>query len=121
MRDWRIESSLGSLTVEADTEEAARQEAIVQIQEAAVRVWHGWTVIDLPSGSVAIRADTEENARQEAIRQITNASVRRLKYWIVDLGSFVVEAADENEAYTEARKRIDAADDIEIDQIFENE
>jgi uncharacterized protein YdcH (DUF465 family) len=120
MRDWRVDLFDGTVTVEADTEEAARQAAIRQITTAKIRVWDGWTVIDVPSGSIAVKAENEETARQQAISQIKTATIRVLKCWTVDLGSLSVAAVDGYEAFEEAMKQIKEGD-IEIDQIFEEE
>lgn len=120
MRTWRIPFCDGAISVEAETEEAARQEAIMQITTARIRVWVGWILIDLSSGTVAIKAENEQAGREQAISEIKTAKIRVLKYWIVDLGSFYVEAVDEDEAYEEAKKQIKEGD-IEISQIFEND
>jgi hypothetical protein len=125
MSTWRIDCSIASLTVEADTEAAARQEAIRQVTTATIRVWQGWTVIDLPSQSIAVKADTEGAAREEAVRQIANAVVKPMKNWRVETSDcFFVEAATEEEAYKSARtimatKLIE--DEYEICDVYEEE
>jgi hypothetical protein len=84
--------------------------------------------IELPSGKrFTIEADTKEAARKEATRciesafdEIKAAKIKLLRSWTVDLGSFHVEAADEREAYEEAKKQIEEGD-VEVDTIFKDE
>ena len=105
MTDWRIYCPFGTLCVQAETEQAAREEAICQVTAARIRVWQGWIVIDLASQSVAVEADTKEAAREEAIRQITTSSVGQLKLWRVETDDcFFVEAETKEQAYEEAKK-----------------